>query len=74
MIPLLSLGVPGDSVTAVMIGAFVIHGLQPGPLMFKEQQGLVHAVFALVLLAHLLVFVREFGHGRSAALPAPGQP
>jgi putative tricarboxylic transport membrane protein len=57
MIPLLSLGVPGDSVTAVMIGAFVIHGLQPGPLMFKEQQGLVHAVFALVLLAHLLVFV-----------------
>ncbi|MBM3844524.1 MAG: C4-dicarboxylate ABC transporter permease [Verrucomicrobia bacterium] len=56
MIPLLSLGVPGDSVTAVMIGAFVIHGLQPGPLMFKEQQGLVHAVFALVLLAHLLVF------------------
>jgi putative tricarboxylic transport membrane protein len=57
MIPLLSLGIPGDSVTAVMIGAFVIHGLQPGPLMFKEQQGLVYSVFALVLLAHLAVFV-----------------
>jgi len=56
MIPLLSLGVPGDSVTAVMIGAFVVHGLQPGPLMFKEQAGIVHAVFALVLIAHLLVF------------------
>lgn len=57
MIPLLSLGVPGDSVTAVMIGAFVVHGLQPGPLLFKEQPGLVQAIFALVLLAHLLVFV-----------------
>jgi putative tricarboxylic transport membrane protein len=57
MIPLLSLGIPGDSVTAVMIGAFVIHGLQPGPLMFSEQRGLVHAVFALVLAAHVAVFV-----------------
>lgn len=57
MIPLLSLGVPGDSVTAVMIGAFVIHGLQPGPLMFNEQRGLIYSVFTLVLLAHLLVFV-----------------
>ncbi len=57
MIPLLSLGVPGDSVTAVMIGAFVIHGLQPGPLMFTEQRGLIHSVFTLVLLAHGLVFV-----------------
>jgi putative tricarboxylic transport membrane protein len=57
MIPLLSLGVPGDSVTAVMIGAFVIHGLQPGPLMFNEQRGLVYSVFALVLIAHLAVFV-----------------
>lgn len=56
MIPLLSLGIPGDSVTAVMIGAFVIHGLQPGPLLFTEQRPLVHGVFALVLLAHLLVF------------------
>jgi putative tricarboxylic transport membrane protein len=57
MIPLLSLGVPGDSVTAVMIGAFVIHGLQPGPLMFNEQRGLIYSVFALVLIAHLAVFV-----------------
>ncbi len=56
MIPLLSLGVPGDSVTAVMIGAFIIHGLQPGPLMFTEQAGLVYAIFALVLLSHVLVF------------------
>ncbi len=57
MIPLLALGIPGDSVTAVMIGAFVIHGLQPGPLMFKEQHGLVYSVFALMLVAHLAVYV-----------------
>lgn len=57
MIPLLSLGVPGDSVTAVMIGAFVVHGVQPGPLMFKEQHGMVLAIFALVALAHAAVFI-----------------
>jgi putative tricarboxylic transport membrane protein len=57
MIPLLSLGVPGDAVTAVMIGAFVIHGLQPGPLLFKEQAPLVYSIFVLTALAHALVFV-----------------
>lgn len=57
MIPLLSLGVPGDSVTAVMIGAFIIHGLQPGPFMFQNQAGIVYSIFSLVLIAHVVVFV-----------------
>lgn len=56
MIPLLSLGVPGDSVTAVLIGAFVIHGLQPGPLLFQDHAGLVYGLFGIVFLAHVLVF------------------
>ena len=36
MIPLLALGVPGDVITGVMLGAFMIHGLTPGPLLFQN--------------------------------------
>jgi putative tricarboxylic transport membrane protein len=57
LVPLLSLGIPGDSVTAVLIGAFVLHGVQPGPLMFTEHGALTGAILWLVLLAHALVFL-----------------
>ncbi len=56
MIPLLSLGIPGDSVTAVLIGAFVLHGIQPGPLLFRQHAPLAYAILGLMLCAHLLVF------------------
>lgn len=56
MIPMLALGLPGDSVTAVLIGAFVLHGLQPGPLLFQQHAGLAYAIFGTVLLAHVLVY------------------
>ena len=35
MIPLLTLGIPGDGVTALLLGAFVLHGIQPGPTMLS---------------------------------------
>jgi putative tricarboxylic transport membrane protein len=57
MIPLLSLGVPGDAVTAVLLGAFVIQGLQPGPLLYKEHMDLVYAIFASMVVAQ---FVMQF--------------
>lgn len=57
MVPLLSLGIPGDSVTAVMIGAFILHGVQPGPLLFAQNGGLAYAILGTVLIAHLLVFL-----------------
>ena len=56
MIPLLSLGIPGDSVTAVLIGAFILHGIQPGPLLFQQHAPLAYAILAIMLCAHLLVF------------------
>ena len=56
MIPLLSLGIPGDSVTAVLIGAFILHGIQPGPLLFQQHAPLAYAILAIMLFAHLLVF------------------
>ncbi|MCP4397452.1 MAG: tripartite tricarboxylate transporter permease [bacterium] len=36
MIPMLTLGVPGDAVTAVLLGALTIHGFQPGPMLFRD--------------------------------------
>ena len=53
LIPLLTLGVPGDVVTAIMLGALMIQGMTPGPLLFQEQGTLVYnavRLFAKVVL------------------------
>ena len=57
MIPLLSLGVPGDSVTAVLLGAFIVQGLQPGPLLYKEHMDIVYNVFAAMLVANVAMLI-----------------
>ncbi len=46
MIPLLTLGVPGSTIAAVLIGVFMIHGIQVGPLIFETNRVLVYALFA----------------------------
>ncbi|GHU28606.1 C4-dicarboxylate ABC transporter permease [Betaproteobacteria bacterium] len=51
MIPLLSLGVPGDAVTAVLLGAFIIQGMEPGPMLYKEHIDIVYQIFASMMLA-----------------------
>lgn len=62
MIPLLSLGVPGDAVTAVLLGAFVIQGLQPGPLLYKDHLDIVYAIFASMIVAQfVMLFVGALG-------------
>jgi putative tricarboxylic transport membrane protein len=55
MIPLLSLGIPGDAITAVLLGAFVIQGLQPGPLLYREHIDLVYAIFASMIVAQFMM-------------------
>lgn len=57
MIPLLALGVPGDSNTAVLMGAFIMHGFQPGPMMYVEHLDIVYAVFGALLAANLAFLV-----------------
>ncbi|MDR2536230.1 MAG: tripartite tricarboxylate transporter permease [Treponema sp.] len=53
MIPLLSLGIPGDSNTAVLMGAFILQGFQPGPMLYVEHLDIVYAVFASIMVANL---------------------
>ncbi len=61
LIPLLALGVPGDVITAIVIGAFMVHGLQPGPMMFVANANIIYALFiGLILSSVLLLIVGSF--------------
>ena len=55
LVPLLSLGIPGSAAAAVLIGAFTIQGLQPGPLLFVKEPGLVYGLFASLLIGNLVM-------------------
>jgi putative tricarboxylic transport membrane protein len=58
LIPLLALGIPGDVITAIIIGAFMIHNLQPGPMMFIANADIIYALFlGLIISSVLLLFV-----------------
>ena len=51
LIPLISMGLPGSVVEAVLLGALVIHGLQPGPRLFEEHPVMVYTIMGAMLLA-----------------------
>jgi putative tricarboxylic transport membrane protein len=57
MIPLLTLGIPSSPTIAVLMGAFIINGLTPGPFLFQERPDLVWAVIASFFLGNVLLLV-----------------
>ena len=57
MVPLLSLGIPGDVITAVMLGALLLIGIRPGPLLFREHPEIINSIFAGMLLANVLILL-----------------
>jgi putative tricarboxylic transport membrane protein len=57
LIPMLTLGVPGDAVAAIMIGALTVQGLQPGPLLFQNNGPIVYALFIGCFIANICMFV-----------------
>jgi putative tricarboxylic transport membrane protein len=54
LVPLLTLGIPGDNITAILLGAFVAHGLRPGPQIFNEQGALIYGILIAAVLANVL--------------------
>ncbi len=60
LIPLLSLGIPGDSTTAVLIGAFTLQGIQVGPLFIAEHGDIWNVMMVGLIIANLLMFVIMF--------------
>jgi len=62
LIPMLTLGIPGDSVTAVLLGGLLIHGIQPGPALFANSPILVAGIFTTILVATIfMVLLQVFG-------------
>ncbi len=51
MVPLLALGIPGSGATAVILGAFLLHGVQPGPQIFRTEADMVYTIFASMFAA-----------------------
>lgn len=67
MIPLLTLGIPGDGVTALLLGAFVLHGINPGPTMFTKQGVMAYTIILGCLIANVLLFPIGLGMTRGVA-------
>jgi putative tricarboxylic transport membrane protein len=55
LVTIMAFGIPGDAVTAVMLGALTIHGIQSGPLFISQNAQLAYGIFAAYLLAHPLM-------------------
>ncbi|MCF0261564.1 MAG: tripartite tricarboxylate transporter permease, partial [Sphaerochaetaceae bacterium] len=61
LIPMLCLGVPGDVVTSVMLGALILIGVRPGPLLFTESPDIVYAIFAGMLVIQFIMLIAGLG-------------
>jgi putative tricarboxylic transport membrane protein len=62
LVTIMAFGIPGDAVTAVMLGALTIHGIQSGPLFISQHASLAYGIFAAYLLAHpIMVLILAFG-------------
>ena len=61
LIPLLTLAIPGDAVTAVILSVFYVHGLQPGPMFLKTNPAMFHAILAGGLLACVFLLLLGLG-------------
>ena len=57
MVPLLTLGIPGDAATAMLLGGLIVHGVQPGPLLFTTHPDVVYSVFASMCVATIMMIV-----------------
>lgn len=56
LVPLIALGIPGSVIDAILLGAFVIHGLQPGPMLFENNPEVVGTIASSYLWANLAMF------------------
>jgi putative tricarboxylic transport membrane protein len=57
LVPLLSLGIPGSNSAAILLGGFLIHGLQPGPMLFQKAPDVVYGLYGGLLFANIAMFL-----------------
>ena len=56
LIPLIAMGIPGSVIDAILLGALIIHGLQPGPLLFEQNPEVVYTIMGTMFVANLFMF------------------
>lgn len=73
LIPLLTLCLPGDGVTAILLGAFMVHNIQPGPLLFRDYPNLVNTIYLSMAIANVCILFFGLGGARffAKALTTP---
>ena len=59
MVPLLSLGIPGDGATAMLLGGLLIHGVSVGPLVFQKSGDVVYAIYAAMMISSFMMLIIE---------------
>ncbi|WP_320048134.1 tripartite tricarboxylate transporter permease [uncultured Ilyobacter sp.] len=57
LVPLLTLGVPGDAVAAILLGALVVQGLAPGPLLFQQNPDVVYGLFSAMFMGNIFMLI-----------------
>ncbi|MGQ0677908.1 MAG: tripartite tricarboxylate transporter permease [Rhodospirillales bacterium] len=57
LVPLLSLGIPGSNSAAILLGGFLIHGMQPGPLLFEQNTAVVYGLYGGLLIANIAMLL-----------------
>ncbi|MGQ7247725.1 tripartite tricarboxylate transporter permease [Halomonas sp. V046] len=57
LVPLFALGIPGSGTTAIILGAFIMHGLQPGPMFMLTSSDLIYAVFAGLFIVNFMILL-----------------
>lgn len=60
LVPLLALGIPGDTVTAMLLGGLTLHGVAAGPLMFTEHTDVVYSIFITMIIGSFVMLIMEF--------------
>ena len=60
LIPLLTLGIPGDGTTAVLLGALMVHNVAAGPLIFQKDGAVVYAIYAAMIIGSIAMLVIEY--------------
>ncbi|HEX9569521.1 MAG TPA: tripartite tricarboxylate transporter permease [Rhodospirillales bacterium] len=74
LVPMMSLGIPGDTTTAIIMGALIIHGLAPGPMLFASQPEFVYVVFLLLFVCLIVLLPAGLLAIRFAGLVAKVRP
>ena len=64
MIPMLTLGVPGDGATAILMGAFMLHGMVPGPTLFAEEGNILYAIMLGLIVVNVFMYIVGSGFTR----------